>query len=117
MRVSRSNGRCKKRFTAWRTLAFDSLSIHGALPISNQGTLVASGVSAINGSLTGASGSTLRVDGNGNGGNAVVSVENAYEIRSQHELTCSKIVDKQHLNERECKVKHAATGPLHSEDG
>src|SRR5262249_5922872 len=68
------------------TLTITGSTLSGA-PFTNQGTLLAQGTSAINGSFTTAAGSVLRVQGALDGGHAALTVLNGFTNNGALELT------------------------------
>jgi RHS repeat-associated protein len=72
---------------AGKTLTMTGSTVNA--PLLNQGTLLALGTSAINGALTTAPGSTLRVDGNSSTSTGLLTVAQSFSNQGTIELTGS----------------------------
>ncbi|HKS05042.1 MAG TPA: hypothetical protein VJR92_01915 [Gemmatimonadaceae bacterium] len=70
-----------------KTLVLDNTELIGLSTFNNQGTVISRGISAINGSLTTNSGSTIRVEANNTYGLGILSIANGFLNAGAIEMT------------------------------
>jgi hypothetical protein len=99
---------------AGRTINFIGSTIGATSALINQGTFVATGTSAINGPLTNAAGSMLRIQGNGTVGNSVLTVANGFTNAGDIELTTINSAFAATLAVTNGSLTNASTGTIAS---
>jgi hypothetical protein len=85
--ISTLNGPGTLTNTTGKTLVLLNSTLGATLPFINQGTVLVRGTSAINGSYTSGTGSTLRVEGNGTQGNGTLTMASGFTNNGAIELT------------------------------